>query len=134
MINLVSAGNKFSETILEKYLDSVMKKVQNISLEEFIRFLISNFFLWGEAQQIQRVLDKLTVYYYSHNPISAAIFKNSDVVYTFANAIIILNTDQHNPKNENKMSEEAFLKMCKKINDNEDLPEEIVKQTFKNIR
>lgn len=82
-----------------------MKRVENISLEEFIRFLISNFFLWGEAQQIQRVLDKLTVYYYSHNPISAAIFKNSDVVYTFANAIIILNTDQHNPKNENKMSE-----------------------------
>ena len=77
----------------------MMKKVANLSLEEFIRFLISNFFLWGEAQQITRVLDNLTVYFYKHNPISAAIFKNSDAVYTFANAIVILNTDQHNPKN-----------------------------------
>ena len=32
------------------------------------------------------------------------------------------------------MTEEAFIKMCKKINDGEDLPEEIIKKTYKNIR
>lgn len=74
MINIVSSGNKISDLILERYLDALMKKVENISLEEFIRLLICNFFLWGEAQQIQRVLDKLTLYYYSHNPVSAAVF------------------------------------------------------------
>lgn len=47
MIDLVSSGNKISEIILEKYMNSVMKKVENISLEEFVRFLISNFFLCG---------------------------------------------------------------------------------------
>lgn len=63
------------------------------------------------------------------------IFKHSDAVYTFANAIIILNTDQHNPKNvDKKMSVDAFMKMCEKINAGEDLAPEIIKETYKNIK
>lgn len=62
------------------------------------------------------------------------MLKSSDATYTFANAILILNTDLHNPKNEEKISEESFLKMCKKINDGEDLPVEVLKRTYANIK
>lgn len=49
------------------------------------------------------------------------MLKSSDATYTFANAILILNTDLHNHKVEEKISEESFLKMCKKINEGEDI-------------
>ena len=60
--------------------------------------------------------------------------KSSDATYTFANAIIILNTDLHNPRNEQKISEQAFIKMCKKINDGEDIPQQILIKTYSNIK
>ncbi len=32
------------------------------------------------------------------------------------------------------MSEESFFKICKKINDGEDLPEDVVKKTYNSIK
>ena len=43
-------------------------------------------------------MDKITQFYYNQQDPSNKILKTSDDVYVFANAIIILNTDQHNPK------------------------------------
>lgn len=62
------------------------------------------------------------------------MLQSGNATYTFANAILILNTDLHNPKNEEKISEESFIKMCKKINEGEDLPLEIIKKTYANIK
>jgi len=44
-------------------------------------------------------LDKITVLFFNHQPISNKIMKTSDSTYTFANAIILLNCDLHNPQN-----------------------------------
>ena len=64
----------------------------------------SNFFLTGESQQIARVLDTITRFFFSRQEEGNRILQSSDAVYTFANAILILNTDLHNPKNEEKIS------------------------------
>ena len=37
---------------------------------------------------------------------------SSDNVYLFCSALLILNTDLHNPMNEKKMTEADWLKMC----------------------
>jgi Sec7-like guanine-nucleotide exchange factor len=99
-----------------------------------MRLFTSNFFLTGESQQIGRVMDTITQLYFSHQDESNRILKSSDATYTFANAILILNTDLHNPKNEEKMSEDNFIKMCRKINDGDDLPLEVIKKTYSNIK
>jgi Sec7-like guanine-nucleotide exchange factor len=65
-----------------------------------MRLFTSNFFLTGESQQIGRVMDTITQLYYRHQESENIILKSSDATYTFANAILILNTDLHNPKNE----------------------------------
>ena len=71
-----------------------------------MRLFTSNFFLTGEAQQIARVMDTITKLYFKHqDPEKEEALKSSDATYTFANAILILNTDLHNPKNEEKISE-----------------------------
>jgi hypothetical protein len=99
-----------------------------------MRLFTSNFFLTGESQQIGRVMDTITQLYFRHQEEASRILKSSDATYTFANAILILNTDLHNPKNEEKISEENFIKMCRKINDNDDLPLEVLKKTYANIK
>lgn len=64
-----------------------------------MRLFTSNFLLTGESQQIGRVMDTITQLYFRHQDPEARILKSSDATYTFANAILILNTDLHNPKN-----------------------------------
>lgn len=49
-------------------------------------------------------MDTITQLYFKHQEESNRILKSSDATYTFANAILILNTDLHNPKNEEKIS------------------------------
>ena len=44
-------------------------------------------------------MDTITQSYYSRQDEANRILKSSDSTYTFANAILILNTDLHNPKN-----------------------------------
>jgi Sec7-like guanine-nucleotide exchange factor len=68
-------------------------------LEEFVRLFTSNFFIAGESQQIARVMDTITQLYFSRQEQNNIILRSSDATYTFANAILILNTDLHNPKN-----------------------------------
>lgn len=65
-----------------------------------MRLFTSNFFISGESQQIARVVDTMTQLYYSRQETGSQVLKSSDATYTFANAILILNTDLHNPKNE----------------------------------
>ena len=99
------------------YAELVLKQCKEHNLEEFIRLFTSNFLLTGESQQIARVLDTITQFYFKRQDSANCTLKSSDATYTFANAILILNTDLHNTKNEEKISLENFIKMCKKINE-----------------
>lgn len=101
MIDLFAANNTTSEELFGEYVSLLFSNLgKDVNLEEFLRFFSSNFFLNGESQQILRVLDKITVLFYNHQPPGSRILKTSDATYTFANAIILLNADLHNPQNE----------------------------------
>lgn len=62
MLDFMGANNGESEQILVRYVESFLGKGsgRNGSLEQFLRYVISNFFLAGESQQIVRFLDKVT--------------------------------------------------------------------------
>lgn len=100
MINILSSDNPASGQLFAAYAELVLKQCKEHNLEEFIRLFTSNFLLTGESQQIARVLDTITKFYFDRQESSNRILKSSDATYTFANAILILNTDLHNPKNE----------------------------------
>jgi Sec7-like guanine-nucleotide exchange factor len=100
MIDLFAANSSTSEELFGEYVHLLFSNLsKDVSLEEFLRFFSSNFFLNGESQQILRVLDKITVLFYNHQPSHNKILRTSDSTYTFANAIILLNCDLHNPQN-----------------------------------
>ena len=63
----------------------------------------------GEAQKIDRIMEKFAEKYCRDNP---GAFPSADGPYLLSFAIIMLNTDAHNPKAENKMQSDDFVNMC----------------------
>ena len=63
----------------------------------------------GEAQKIDRIMEKFAERYCLDNE---GAFASADGPYLLAFALIMLNTDAHNPRAEKKLSSEDFVNMC----------------------
>ena len=63
----------------------------------------------GEAQKIDRIMEKFAERYCKDNP---DVFKTADGAYLLSFALIMLNTDAHNPMADKKLSLEDFVSMC----------------------
>ena len=63
----------------------------------------------GEAQKIDRIMERFAERYCKDNP---EAFKTSDGAYLLSFALIMLNTDAHNPMADKKLSLEDFISMC----------------------
>ena len=70
------------------------------------RTFLSGFRLPGEAQKIDRLMEKFAERFVSCNPDA---FKSADVGYVLAYSVILLNTDAHNPQVKNKMTKQVLL-------------------------
>lgn len=73
--------------------------------------IISVFLVYpaGEAQKIDRIMERFAERYCKDNP---DVFKTSDGAYLLSFALIMLNTDAHNPMADKKLSLEDFVSMC----------------------
>lgn len=81
---------------------------------------------------IERVLNTFTLCYLEDNK-EITIFKNSDNLFTYTYAILLLNTDLYNKTVTKHMSLDDFKKNCHKINSGENLPNEILVADYNNI-
>ena len=73
------------------------------------RTFLSGFRLPGEAQKIDRLMEKFAERFVSCNPDA---FKSADVGYVLAYSVILLNTDAHNPQVKNKMTKQVLPFLC----------------------
>eukprot|EP00963_Diacronema_lutheri_P008300 scaffold741_cov336-Pavlova_lutheri.AAC.11 len=92
---------------MHSYID--MFDFSGTGIDEGIRILLSGFRLPGEAQKIDRIMEKFAERYCATNP---GVFKDADEAYILSYAIIILNTDAHNPMVKNRMTKEEFISMA----------------------
>ena len=65
--------------------------------------------LAGESQKIDRIMERFAERYCKDNP---DVFKTADGAYVLSFALIMLNTDAHNPMAEKKLSVADFVGMC----------------------
>lgn len=65
---------------------------------------LNGFRLPGEAQKIDRLMEKFAERFVNCNPDA---FKSADVAYVLAYSVIMLNTDAHNPQVKVKMSQQV---------------------------
>nr|AAM00191.1 guanine nucleotide-exchange protein GEP2 [Oryza sativa] len=114
--------------VMHSYVDSF--DFQGMEFDEAIRAFLQGFRLPGEAQKIDRIMEKFAERYCKCNP---KAFSSADTAYVLAYSVIMLNTDAHNPMVKNKMSPEDFIRNNRGIDDGKDLPEEFMRSLYERI-
>ncbi|XWS77185.1 hypothetical protein CRYUN_Cryun01aG0239800 [Craigia yunnanensis] len=114
--------------VMHAYVDSF--DFQDMEFDEAIRTFLQGFRLPGEAQKIDRIMEKFAERYCKCNP---KAFISADTAYVLAYSVIMLNTDAHNPMVKNKMAADDFIRNNRGIDDGKDLPEEYLRSLFERI-
>ena len=93
--------------ILEAYIKSF--DFSDKPIDDALRAFLSTFRLPGEAQIISRIVELLAEHW--HNTFTGVhVVEDRDAAFILLYAIILLNVDQHNPKNKRPMTLNDFVK------------------------
>ncbi|KAM7259004.1 hypothetical protein ACFE04_014745 [Oxalis oulophora] len=119
---------EFPLAVMHAYVDSM--KFSGMKFDSAIREFLQGFRLPGEAQKIDRIMEKFAERYCADNP---GLFKNADTAYVLAYAVIMLNTDAHNPMVWPKMSKSDFVRMNATNDPEESAPTELLEAIYDSI-
>lgn len=97
-----------------------------------LRYFLEGFRLPGEAQKIDRLMEKFASRYCECNQ-NSKLFNSADTVYVLAFSIIMLTTDLHSPQVKNKMTKEQYINLNRGVSDSKDLPEEYLSNIYDEI-
>ncbi|KDQ13235.1 hypothetical protein BOTBODRAFT_633172 [Botryobasidium botryosum FD-172 SS1] len=101
------------------------------SIAEAMRELLESFRLPGESQQIARITETFAEIYFASQP---AEIKSQDAVYVLSYAVIMLNTDLHNPQVRKRMTPDDFKRNLRGVNDGTDFSAEYLDGIYESIR
>ncbi|XP_071700896.1 brefeldin A-inhibited guanine nucleotide-exchange protein 1 isoform X2 [Rutidosis leptorrhynchoides] len=118
----------FALRVMHAYVDSFI--FDGMDFGEAIRFFLRGFRLPGEAQKIDRIMEKFAERYCKCNPTS---FSSADTAYVLAYSVIMLNTDAHNSMVKDKMSKTDFVRNNRGIDDGKDLAEDYLGALYDQI-
>ncbi|KAK8550374.1 hypothetical protein V6N13_118893 [Hibiscus sabdariffa] len=119
---------EFPLAVMHAYVDSIT--FSGIKFDIAIREFLKGFYLPGEAQKIDRIMEKFAERYCADNP---GLFKNAGTAYVLAYAVIMLNTDAHNPMIWPKMSKSDFIRMNTTYDPEECAPAELLEEIYDSI-
>ncbi|KAK8937385.1 Brefeldin A-inhibited guanine nucleotide-exchange protein 1 [Platanthera zijinensis] len=120
--------DEFPLKVMHAYVDSL--NFEHLDFGDAIRFLLRGFRLPGEAQKIDRIMEKFAERYCKCNPTA---FISADTAYVLAYSVILLNTDAHNNMVKYKMSKSDFIRNNRGIDDGKDLPEDYLGSLYDQI-
>lgn len=115
----------FNKKVLYALVESHDFKEQD--LDDALRRFLATFRLPGEAQKIDRMMEKFAEKYCQDNP---TVFTNAECAYVLSFSLIMLNTDQHSPQIKNRMTKDEFVRNNRGINDGQDLDREYLERLF----
>lgn len=123
-------NDEHCKAVMCAYIDAMDFAEQDIVAS--LRYFLEGFRLPGEAQKIDRLMEKFASRYCECNP-NNGLFASADTVYVLAFSVIMLTTDLHSPQVKNKMTKEQYIKLNRGISDNKDLPDEYLSQIYDEI-
>ena len=102
-------------------------------LDEAIRYFLAGFRLPGEAQKIDRMMEKFAERFCLQNP---EVFPSADTAFVLAFSIIMLNTDLHNPAiaDDRRMTMAIFRRQVEGIANGGNLPDEYLDAIYDRIK
>ncbi|TYG66962.1 hypothetical protein ES288_D05G041000v1 [Gossypium darwinii] len=119
---------EFPLAVMHAYVDSVT--FSGMKFDTAIREFLKGFYLPGEAHKIDRIMEKFAERYCADNP---GLFMNADIAYVLAYAVIMLNTDAHDPMVWPKMSKSDFIRMNNTYNPEEHAPIKLLEEIYDSI-
>uniref|UniRef100_A0A672PKW7 Brefeldin A-inhibited guanine nucleotide-exchange protein 1-like n=1 Tax=Sinocyclocheilus grahami TaxID=75366 RepID=A0A672PKW7_SINGR len=123
-------NDRINKEVMYAYVDQM--DFQGKDFVPALRMFLEGFRLPGEAQKIDRLMEKFAARYLECNQ-GQTLFASADTAYVLAYSIIMLTTDLHSPQVKNKMTKEQYIKMNRGINDSKDLPEEYLSAIYDEI-
>jgi brefeldin A-inhibited guanine nucleotide-exchange protein len=117
--------------ILHEYIDSM--DFTNKPLDEAIRHFLSGFRLPGEAQKIDRMMEKFSERFCVQN---SNVFLSPDTAFVLSFSIIMLNTDLHNPaiQDDRRMTKAGFRRQAEGIANGQNLEDSYLDAIFDRIK
>jgi brefeldin A-resistance guanine nucleotide exchange factor 1 len=125
-------SKRSNEGILHAFIGLFDFKGQRV--DEALRQLLNSFRLPGESQLIERIVTEFAEQYF--NQAQPEGIANKDAIYVLVYAVIMLNTDQHNPnlKGAKRMAIEDFAKNLRGVNDGKNFEPEYLQAIFTSIK
>lgn len=117
---------------MHAYVD--LMAFHELDIDVAIRVFLAGFRLPGEAQKIDRLMEKFATCYCRHNP---QVFEHVDTAYVLSFSIIMLQTDLHNPsiREDRKMTKEGFIRNNRGIGvDGQDVPRDFLEGIYDRIK
>jgi brefeldin A-inhibited guanine nucleotide-exchange protein len=120
----------FCLKVLHEYVDSM--DFAGMIFDGAIRAFLTGFRLPGEAQKIDRLMEKFAERYYLQN---RDTFASAEMAFILAFSTIMLQTNLHNPaiRDDKRMTKEQFLKQNKGISADGELPEDMLMEIYDRI-
>ncbi|KAF8494160.1 Sec7-domain-containing protein [Russula emetica] len=122
-------GDEVNIATMHAFVDMI--DLRNTGFVDALRVFLQAFRLPGEAQKIDRFMLKFAERYIEGN--TQTPFANADAAYVLSYSTIMLNTDAHNPQVKHRMTMADFIKNNRGINDDQDLPEELLSSIYDDI-
>jgi brefeldin A-resistance guanine nucleotide exchange factor 1 len=125
-------SKKSNQQILDAFID--LFDFTDKRIDDAVRELLGSFRLPGESPLIERIVTVFSEKYCA----SAASEEvaDKDAVFVLTYAIIMLNTDQHNPnvKSQNRMAYSDFARNLRGVNGGKDFAPEYLQAIYDNIK
>lgn len=125
-------SKRSNEPILRAFI--ALFDFRSLRVDEALRQLLRAFRLPGESGLIERIVIEFSKQYFEQaQPEGIA---NEDAIYVLIYAVIMLNTDQHNPnlKGNKRMAFEDFAKNLRGVNNNEDFDQDYLRSIYESIK
>ena len=125
-------SKRSNEALLGAFLDQF--DFAGKRLDEALREMLETFRLPGESPLIERIVNTFSEKYCAQQ--AAGDVTEKDAAYILTYAVIMLNTDQHNPnvKAQNRMDQPAFAKNLRGVNNGKDFAPEYLQEIYDNIK
>lgn len=125
-------SKKSNGDVLNAFLDLFDFTGQRV--DEALRQLLNSFRLPGESQLIERIVTEFSEKYCAK--VTPEGIADKDAVYVLTYAIIMLNTDQHNPnlRSQNRMSFQDFSRNLRGVNGGQDFTSAYLQDIYVSIK
>ncbi|KAG9509422.1 Cytohesin-1 [Fragariocoptes setiger] len=121
--------SEFNMKVLDTFVN--LHNFSNLILVQALRQFLWSFRLPGEAQKIDRMMEKFAIRYCQQNP---GVFNDTDTCFVLSFAVIMLNTSLHNPSVKDKPTLEKFITMNRGIDNGQDLPRQLLESLYESIK